>query len=233
MSDVEKLVKNVSKYLKRLETEVWKMDELYLNVSDESVNRILNVVIDICNMDRGYSLLYSANKIVNTLKDFCIKEETRERLERNERILADNMMQCLLSRPNLHTNYGGRFDCNASPKPYFSKEDNIRRRIKRLLAGLIAIGIFILMLKNIPMITSFLGGNITPWIIIFFSLFLLAFIVSLPALEVANDPTDISGVTNFWNDTSSDSLPPGLWLLPFFILWLIVLCSAKLASLIK
>lgn len=258
INETEQLVKDVKLRLVCLETEIGKQDELYLNVSDSSVNRILSIVIEICNLDKGYFILSPAQRVVKQLHSFSMTVDTNNRLERNERILDNNIEAAFTTQTEVHLNKK-KTQRPTKRVPSVSELTETRiRRMHKVYVSIISfaaiVGIIYYLLWNDNW--NYLATNYLWWLCICTGsiLVIASFVVMMWALEAQTDPYDsdlywlescVDKLYNIGNELENFDVRYGKsysWPLaiPFQILALIIMVIkyplkwiAKLATLVK
>ena len=99
---VEETFNVVSKRLGVIESQAGKDSEIYRVESNGIVNTILNIVIDICNSNQNGSTARKAVKLLSDLQEMVMSPETRNRLDKNIKILSSNLQSAFGNSPLNH-----------------------------------------------------------------------------------------------------------------------------------
>lgn len=88
---IETMISEAQSYLSKLQSLIGITDPLYLKVSSGVVNRILNAIIKVSNIQSDYNAYSKATTLMKTMEAYEMDEETHERFERNNKILTRNL----------------------------------------------------------------------------------------------------------------------------------------------
>ena len=196
LSDIKNLPKRLVLYLEILGNNAGVGSPLHKKACDGVVNRVMNLVIRICNNKKDFITYSEAKSLLDKFKSLSLSDDVKMRLEKNIRILSDNGVAALQKG-----NFGaldGSDDFSSSSHPYkrhtYTKEEPKKRRLHKLLATIIAaiaIGSICYYL-NWNSNWGYLSDNYPWWLCICVCLlvFIVLFVISMWCLELKSDPYD-------------------------------------------
>ena len=196
---VETMIKESDLHLSCLKTEIGASAPLYVKVSSALVNRILNVLIKVCNKKDDFTTASAASSNLKKFENFVMDAQTRERFNRNKKIISDNMnvalMQGKLGSLDF-SNQERKVTKSERRKKYTYKAQTKTRILHKVIATLFAISAFIGIMYYLNYENTWeYFIHACPWWLyacVCFEVILTLFVILVWALEFQDDPYDSS-----------------------------------------
>lgn len=248
---IKKLIKDTQLYIECLKTELTKDSTDFQNISNNVVNRIINIIIQVCNKNKDMITAELGEDCLKQLKTFSINTQTLNRINTNIKILVNNSHAALMRGDLGLPKY--------TPKSYketMSKSEINKRRIKKFIMTIISIASIVGIWYYLSSNYNYLLNNLNYILYIGIGLIvsLAIFILSMWGLELKNDPFDnniewldktIESIYDIYNSLMGMgardgktyswpfALPFGLLGLVLFLISFPIRWITKLATLIK